>query len=179
MGGFINDQNFIDLLRVQQLALMRGNLKRNDVPLLSMRLAEEYPSSSQLINRELVRLLTYLQVGTILDRYLAELDKDVPSADRIHLAMHLTRIKADWTTQQKLAVFEKLEASSEGGNSLPGYLENVAREFGKTLSEAEIQVVFEQGDRVPSAALAAVFRLPDQLSAEQIKQIKQLDKKDR
>ena len=83
---------------VQQLALLRGNLTRNDVPLLSQRLSEEYPSSSQLINRELVRLLAYLQVGSILDRYLAELETDLPAADRVHLATHLTRIKANWST---------------------------------------------------------------------------------
>ncbi len=177
MNGFISDKNFIDLLRVQQLALLRGNLTRNDVPLLSQRLSEEYPSSSQLINRELVRLLTYLQVGSILDRYLAELETDMPVADRVHLATHLTRIKANWSTDQKLVVFENLEATSEDGNSVLGYLENVARDFGKTLTEQEMQVVLEQGDRVPSAALASLFQLPDQLTVEQIQQIKQLDGK--
>ena len=72
-------------------------------------------------------------------------------------------------------MFENLEATPEDGNSVPGYLQNVARDFGKTLTEQEMQVVLEQGDRVPGAALACLFQLPDQLASEQIKQIIQLD----
>ena len=175
MDGFINDQNFIDLLRVQQLALLRGELTRTDVPLLRQRLSEEYPSSSHVINRELIRLLAYLQMGTIKDRYLAELQSDIPDAERLHLAIHLTRIPANWTTTEKLAIFEQLNASSQSGNSLPGYLQNVARDFGKTFTDEEITAVLEQGARVPGAALAALFRLPDDLSDEQVDQIKDLD----
>ena len=175
MDGFINDQNFIDLLRVQQLALLRGELTRTDVPLLRQRLSEEYPSSSHVINRELIRLLAYLQMGTIKDRYLAELQSDIPDAERLHLAIHLTRIPANWTTTEKLAIFEQLNASSQSGNSLPGYLQNVARDFGKTFTDEEITAVLEQGVRVPGAALAALFRLPDDLSDEQVDQIKDLD----
>ena len=175
MDGFINDQNFIDLLRVQQLALLRGELARTDVPLLRQRLSEEYPSSSHVINRELIRLLAYLQMGTIKDRYLAELQSDIPNAERLHLAIHLTRIPANWTTTEKLAIFEQLNASSQSGKSLPGYLQNVARDFGKTFTDEEITAVLEQGVRVPGAALAALFRLPDDLSDEQVDQIKDLD----
>ena len=175
MDGFINDQNFIDLLRVQQLALLRGELTRTDVPLLRQRLSEEYPSSSHVINRELIRLLAYLQMGTIKDRYLAELQSDIPDVERLHLAIHLTRIPANWTTTEKLAIFEQLNASSQSGNSLPGYLQNVARDFGKTFTDEEITAVLEQGARVPGAALAALFRLPDDLSDEQVDQIKDLD----
>ena len=59
--GEMSDPLFLDLLRVVQLALIRGELQPADVPSLSGQLVREYPTRDAMLNRELVRLLAYLQ----------------------------------------------------------------------------------------------------------------------
>ncbi len=178
MDGFITDEHFTSMLRVQQLALLRGQINPKSVPSLAQRIAPEYPSSSQKINRELVRLLVYAQVSSIMDRYLQELESDsISSPDRYHLAMHLARLRSGWTTEQKLAVFRRLEAPDEGGTNVPGFLQAVAMQFGKSLTAEELVYFLDRGDKYPSAAMSALLRLPDKLNAQQFQQIKALDEK--
>jgi putative heme-binding domain-containing protein len=176
MEGFLSDEDFVDLLRLQQVALLRGNLQPADVPELRKQLAEEYPSSSATINRELIRLLIYLQVDWIVDRYVKELERDGSSADQLHLAMHLSFLKSGWNTPQKMTVFQSLAAPSGSGNSVPGYLQNAALQLGAQMNDEERELALQRGYQSPGAALAALLRMPDRLSAEQLTQIQQLDR---
>ncbi len=96
MGGFVNDRNFIDMLRLLQLAVLRGNLQPEELPELPGALAEEFPSAHDIINRELVRVLVRMQVTSPIDRYFAHLDSNIPMAERIHLATHMTFLR-EWT----------------------------------------------------------------------------------
>ncbi len=175
MDGFVTDDNFVDLLRVQQLALLRSKLPANTLQPLGQRLADEYPSSSARINRELIRLLVRLQVDSITDRYVAELAKDWPAPEKIHLAMHLTYLNAGWSTAQKLAVFQHLASPPGAGNSIPGYLQNAAFQLGQQLKGEELTTALSVGHENPGAALAALLRLPDQLSSVQLERIQRLD----
>lgn len=178
LQDYVSDRDFLDLLRVLQLTLHRTELKAADVPDLAANMAEEFPSSDAKINRELIRLLAYLQVDSIMDRYLAELERDdIDSAERIHLATHLTFIRSGWQTDQKLKVFKHLDPPASAGNSVPGYLQNVAIDFGKTFNKSETRLAIERGDEYRSAAMAAMMRLPEKLSSEQIEQLTRLDKK--
>ncbi len=61
MKGFVSDPDFIDLLRVMQLALGRGGIERKDIPELAEKIVLEYPTRNPQMNRELVRLVAYLQ----------------------------------------------------------------------------------------------------------------------
>jgi putative membrane-bound dehydrogenase-like protein len=174
-NGFINDENFLDMLRVQQLALLRAPMPAAALATLGQKMADEYPSSSAAINRELIRLLMYLQVDTINDRYLAELHRDWPMPEKLHLAMHLTYLKKGWSTDQKLAVFQYLASPPGAGNSLPGYLQNAAHQFGSQLSPAELAQALTNGHENPGSALAALLRMPAQLTDTQLSQIRELD----
>jgi len=82
MGEFISDRNFVDLMRVIQVTLIRGELPAESVPELRDLLAEEYPSGDALINRELVRLLVYLQCPNVTDRYFAFLKSEAPAVEK-------------------------------------------------------------------------------------------------
>ena len=179
MEGFMSDRDFVDLLRVQQLALIRGGLKPTDVPKLGKRLALEYPSSSHRINRELVRLLVFLNEDSIMDRYVQQLNREhseeEPLAEKIHLAMHLTFLKAKWSSDDKLKVFEYLASPPNAGNSLPGYLQNAAYQFGESLEPDELLTALARGPENPSSSLAALLRLPDMLTGEQMDSLQQLD----
>lgn len=178
LQDYINDRDFLDLLRVLQLTLHRTGLKASDVPDLAFNMAEEYPSSHTKMNRELVRLLAYLQVDSIMDRYIEELERDdVDTSERIHLAMHLTLINGGWNTSDKLKVFKHLDPPNGAGNSVPGYLQNASVAFGKTLTDEEATLAIAQGHEYRSAAMAAILRLPEKLSDDQIKQLIDLDQR--
>ncbi|MCA9213006.1 MAG: c-type cytochrome, partial [Planctomycetales bacterium] len=178
LQDYVSDDNFVDMLRVGQLALHRAQIQSDDVPAFAINMSEEYPSGNDRINRELVRILSHLQIVSIADRYFAELERgDLPEAERLHLATHLALIENGWTTQQKLKIFQYLEPPAQAGSSVPGYLQNVTREFGKSLSRPETELALQQGHEYPSAAMAAVLRLPETLSKSQIAQLIELDKK--
>jgi putative heme-binding domain-containing protein len=178
MEGFIDDRNFIDLLRVFQLAIHRGGLEAGQVPELAEALAEEYPASDHTINRELVRLLVCLEVSSIMPRYLSELARsDLPPAERLHLATHLTFLKSGFSRDDKFKVFQYLTPPANSGNSVPGYLQNVAQEFGRQLTADEAKLALANGDRWPAAALAAALQMPEKLNPSQIAALKQLDQK--
>jgi putative heme-binding domain-containing protein len=177
MNGFVNDDSFVDMLRVQQLAFLRTQVPAAARAQFARRLADEYPSSSATINRELIRLLMYLQVDQINDRYLAELQRDWPLPDKLHLAIHLTYLKQGWTTDQKLAVFQYLASPPGAGNSLPGYLQNAAHQFGSLLSSEELAQALERGHENPGSALAAMLRMPEKLSDQQMASIRDLDQR--
>ena len=89
MGTFVSDRDFVDILRLTEVSLVRGNVTPDEVTTLRMQLAEEFPSGDSLMNRELIRLLAYLQESSIIDRYLTYLKFDAPEIDRLHLALYL------------------------------------------------------------------------------------------
>ena len=45
LTDYISDEDFVQLLRVLQLAVVRGNLESLDVPQLGPALAEEFPAN--------------------------------------------------------------------------------------------------------------------------------------
>ena len=176
MAGFVNDRNFVDMMRVMQLAFIRGKLNPNEMPEVAAILAEEFPSSDHTINRELMRLLTFLQVDTIIPRYLSQLESDLPVEDQTHLAIHLSRIKTNWTPENRLRLYRFLEPTDDMGNSVPGYLQNAARVFGGTLNARELDAMLTAGAEYPSAAMAAVLKLPRPLSDANRQKLIQLDR---
>ena len=64
------------------------------------------------MNRELMRLLTYLRVSTILDRYLEYLAApDVHEADKLQVALHLPLLKENWNVGRRIQLVEFLDAA--------------------------------------------------------------------
>ena len=50
-----------DLLRLTQLALLRGKISPQDAPGITKQIVAAYPTNDTFANRELVKLLAYLQ----------------------------------------------------------------------------------------------------------------------
>ena len=69
MTEFVSDRDFIDMLRVLQVAILQGELAPEQLATLRDQLTEEFPAGDAIMNRELVRLLVYLQASSIMDRY--------------------------------------------------------------------------------------------------------------
>ncbi len=177
LGGYLSDSDFQDLLRVTELALERGKLCGDDVPSLRKRLGKEYPSTDRNMNRELIRLLAYLQDTSAIDRMMEQLESDMPMEDKLHLALY-ARYVPNWSTKQKLRLlnFYETARNGNGGHSYVGYIENVSRDFFSEFNDAERKIVLVDGVKWPSSALSMLAKLPDRPDAETLCQVEDLDR---
>ncbi len=177
MKGYVSDPDFLDLLRLMELALERGNIKRDDIPELSEKIAIEYPTKNQQMNRELIRLVAYLQANSAGGRMMEELATDIPAEDKLQIALY-ARFMDRWKTEQKFAILKYLESARtlSGGHSFDGYIDNISRDFFAGLTDEERGKVLAEGAKWPSSALAVLAKLPADVSSETIEQIIALDK---
>ena len=179
MQAFISDRDFVDMLRVMQVAIDHGKLPQDSLAELRAELAQEFPAGNPIINRELMRLLAYLKADDPLNRYLAYLDSDAPKEEKVHVATHLRFIKDGWGPGQKLEVLRKLEElrNLEGGGSFGHYLTNVSTDLARTLSQEDSFKVFATAEKWPGAALGAMFNMPEKLTPVQIEGVKAMDRR--
>lgn len=178
MRDFVSDRDFIDILRVMQVAVLRGELAVEDLTALRGELAEEFPSGSDTMNREIIRMLAFLNASSINDRYVEYLQSEAPFIERLHVALHL-RFISGWTDEQCLAILKFYEEAGrqEGGNSYTQYVANVTRDFARSLSPEQSRMLLAKGDDWPSAALGALYTLPAEIDDETFEEIKQLDRR--
>jgi len=179
-GGFTTDRDFIDLLRVMQLALLRGAIAPEDAVETAELLREEFPSSDRLINRELMRLLAHLRVSSIMDRYLEYMaSADVPEVEKLHVALHLPLLSDNWNVGRQIQLIEFLDAAQtvRGGSARTSSVTKASRSFAQSLSDEQTRVILAEGDRWPHAAVALLYRLPHQLDADTRTTLTQLDER--
>lgn len=176
---FVSDRDFVDLMRVTQVALLRGKILPHDVPGLKQQLAEEFPASDSLMNRELARLLCYLQASNAMDRYLAYLKSDASDIDRLHLALHLRYLKEGWTPQSRMSVLQFYEEAQtrRGGSGYPRYILNVTKDFVAGMDAQAARAVLMRGDELPNAALGALYHLPPEVDEELLQALRKVDQK--
>ena len=177
MNDFITDRDFIDMMRLVQVAMERGSLNAEDVPELSAALAEEFPSSDPIMNRELVRLLVHLQVTSPMERYLAFLESDADHLEKLHLALQLRFLQTGWQEGQRVRVLDFYEKAKgrEGGGSYQQYLARIGLDFAKSLTDSEGADVLAVGHQRPSAAIGVLYGLPHELDTRQIRRLRVLD----
>jgi putative membrane-bound dehydrogenase-like protein len=177
MQQFVSDGDFVDLLRLAQVSLHRGEVPPDEILSLRSLLAEEFPSGEPTMNRELIRLLTAMQETSITPRYLAYLKSGVTDAEKLHLAMHLRFIETGWTSEQRLELLKFYETANtkKGGGSYARYIINATRDFAKSMSPLESRMVLAQGTDMPNAALGALYTIPEQLDDETRQSLMDLD----
>jgi glucose/arabinose dehydrogenase len=165
MTDFVSDRDFIDMLRVMQVAMLRGQIAPERMETLRTQLAEEFPAGDPIMNRELIRLLVYLQDSSIMDRYFEYLDSDASNPDKMHMAMYLRFLPAGWTIERKEEWFKLVTQAKtwDGGSGYPLYLANAARDFAKQLTAEESVQILRRGAEWPDAAVGALYKLPSQL----------------
>ena len=175
MSGFLNDDDFVDLLRVFQRGLDYGKLTHKNVPELCEQLNREYPANEpsdrvQKINRELTQLLVYLQEASVLERFLSVLESNVSMEEKLNVAFYVRFIEQGWTTDQKLRLLEFYEKAHdlEGGHSLAGYVDNACRDFVANFNDEQRERVFAQALRWPAGAYGCwpgCRKIPDKRSS--------------
>ncbi len=179
MAGFVSDHDFTDMLRVAQVALQRAEIGPDEMPELSVLLGQEFPSGDPTMNRELIRLLAYLQVGEPRERYFAYLESEANPVERLHLALHLSFVNQGWQPGDRIRLLEFLQAASQeaGGGSYKGYIENVQMDLAKSLSPEDSRAVLARGAEWPRAALGALYGLPVELDEPTLAELAQLDQR--
>jgi putative heme-binding domain-containing protein len=177
--GQLSDANYLDLLRVVQLALIRGNIAPTEVPTLSQQIVREYPTRDAMANRELVKLLAYLKPPEAAHALAQQLGSDIPDVEKLQIAAYEPRITAGWQTQDKLIMLRYLEKvrGIEGGHSLAGYIEYFARDFFANLTLDERKELIATGENYPTSALSVLAKLPENPGQEMLKEIRDLDKR--
>ncbi|MFI4874948.1 MAG: HEAT repeat domain-containing protein, partial [Blastopirellula sp. JB062] len=156
LDNYLNDQDFKDIMRVIQVAILRGELKPEDLGTIGEQIAREFPAGDHIMNRELIQTLAFLQESSITDRYIAHLDSDIPNSERLFLAMQMTFVPDGWTREQKLKLVGHLERGLEieGGEGLRGYVEMSTKQFVTHLDDTEKLLLLTVGDVWPNATLA-------------------------
>jgi putative heme-binding domain-containing protein len=129
-------------LRVLGLAFIRLGEPGADVAAaVSAELNKHYPSSDPYLNRELCRLLVYLNDSQVAGKTLELLRNAPTQEEQIHYVYCLRALKQHWTREQREEFFRWFVASAtlRGGNSFSGFLKNIRQEAidGLTADERE------------------------------------------
>jgi len=178
MAEFLSDADFVDVLRLCQVALHRGKISPDKVVALRNQIAEEFPAGDTRMNHELIRLAAYLQADEVAERALEYISGDDPEQDRTLVAMCLQFLSNNWTAEQRFQILKYYEnaANDAKSNALSMYLMNATRDFAKSLSDQDIIAILEQGAVWRNAALAAIYRLPRPIDASTAEVLRKLDR---
>jgi len=177
--GDISDPVFLDLLRVVQLGLTRGKIGPNEEPTLTQQILREYPTRDAMMNRELVKLLAYLQPPGAAHALAHQLEAETPDVEKLQVAAFAPRIVGGWDRQDKLIMLRYLETvrGIEGGHSLAGYIEFFARDFFANLTLEERKQLITAGENYPTSALSVLAKLPENPGTELLAEIRELDRR--
>lgn len=177
---FLSDNDFVNLLRTVEVALELGEIKPEDVQPLAAQIAEEFPTGEPRMNRELIRLAAYLDAQSLSERALDYITGDTPLAERLHVAMYLRFLNTEWTPEQQFRLLKFYEAAAieEAGSSVPLYVMNATRDFGRrVLNERDAVTILSQGTAWPNAALAALYKIPQPVDSSTARILRDLDVK--
>ena len=176
---YVSDSDFVDMLRVLQLAMLQGPLSAESSTALAGWLATEYPAEDKRMNRELVRLLVALQKPEVITTGLEQLRSDLAATDKIHLATHLRFLERGWNVEQQAQLLEFLGEAIpwKGGTNLKSHLHNARVSFAKQLSDADKWELISQAVENPKATLAVMFSLPEQLPKKKATALINLDRR--
>lgn len=177
MTAFLSDADFVDNLRLCQVALHRGKIDPSKVTALRNQLAEEFPAGDNRMNHELIRLAAYLQADDVAPRAVEFLNSDNPEVDRTLVAMCLQFLSSDWDAEQRFELLKYYEnvAHKTSSNSLAMYIMAATRDFASSLSDEDVQAILEQGAVWRNAALAAIYKLPRPIDSNTARLLKDLD----
>ncbi|MEM9644193.1 MAG: HEAT repeat domain-containing protein [Planctomycetota bacterium] len=177
MDGFLSDADFVDTLRLTEVALAQGKIKRERVPELAEKIANEFPAGESRINHELIKIASYLQCTEVVDRGLKFLKSEASDDDKTLVAMCMQFIEHDWTPRERFELLKYFEnaANDVDTGSLSMYMMQATREFARTLLDEDVAAILEQGATWRNAALAAIFKLDRPIDEDTVQTLINLD----
>jgi len=164
----LSESRLLDALRAYQLVFIRmGEPDAAKSAELAKRFDPLYPAESSRLNRELSRLLVYLNSPTVAGKTLKLLEAETevepvemeqllarnrgygrtiarmlanrPAIEKLHLAFVLRNLRYGWTLEQRKRYFAFLDAQAQksGGASYRGFINNIRKDALANTSEAE------------------------------------------
>ena len=126
----LGPEPLLGYLRVLQLALLRDPrpLPGSGVaPALGRRLILEFPHEDWRINRELLKVLSFLEVPGVVEKGLVYLDSDLSSQEQIHAVYALRTVATGWTpeTRSTLIAWFRKAWHFRGAASMEGFIGNL------------------------------------------------------
>jgi putative heme-binding domain-containing protein len=138
--GQLSESQQLDALRVLGLCFIRMGQPSPEVARdVANALNPLYPARSPRLNRELCRLLVYLNAPDTAAKTLELLTKAPSQEEQIHYAYCLRVLQGPWTFEQRKSYFEWFVKSVtlRGGNSFSGFIKNIRQEAIDRLTEEE------------------------------------------
>ena len=138
--GQLSESQQLDALRVLGLCFIRMGQPSPEVARdVANALNPLYPARSPRLNRELCRLLVYLNAPDTAAKTLDLLTKAPSQEEQIHYAYCLRVLQGPWTLEQRKSYFEWFVKSVtlRGGNSFSGFIKNIRQEAIDRLTEEE------------------------------------------
>ena len=138
----INEEHQLGLLRLYGLSFLRsGSIDKQKANQVYQKLLPYFPAQSDILNKELSRLLSYLAVErgegkTIITRVLQELENTKDQLQFIHYQEVLRHIPKGWTAKQRLAYQHWLNYSRDnfsGGSLFKHFITTFEKDFYENL----------------------------------------------
>jgi putative heme-binding domain-containing protein len=165
------DEDELDTLRVLQLTLMNtrgGPRPAGLIKAIGKVLLDRFPAGERSLDRELARIMAFLQVPGAIDKLLVALEKHSTKAmddraDAIHFARCLAAMTSGWTPEKRLRFLAWFDLSSDwqGGQSYRGHINYYLRDAQAQLTEADNLALVRASARFPRAAARAVGQIND------------------
>lgn len=130
-AGSLSESQSLDALRVMGLCFIRMGQPSDEIAAtVASVLSPMYPSRSVRLNRELCRLLVYLNDRDVAAKTLALQAKAPSQEEQIHYAYCLRALKKNWTLDLRRQYFQWFVNTTtlRGGNSFSGFLKNIRQE---------------------------------------------------
>jgi putative heme-binding domain-containing protein len=175
---YISDAQFVDMMRLLQVAISQGQLRSGELIDLKNILAREYPCRNARMNREMVRLLVQLGATDITDRFVKQFHDVEDKQDKLHLAAYVANVDSGFSSGGKATLLSFYENQLEDvgqGAGYSDYMQQMLRRFAGSLSESERHAIIHDGANRPAAALAALYHLPTRPSDKTLAAIRTLD----
>ena len=166
--GSLDRSQQLGLLRAYSLVFIRlGRPDQGTAQQVVKKLAPHYPARGDALNRELSRLLVYLNSPTVISKTLELMARDqtqspedlaellarnsgyggtiarmlsnLPELQKIHYAFVLRNMRYGWTLEQRKAYFAWFNQALErsGGASYEGFINNIRTDALANMSPAE------------------------------------------
>lgn len=156
----------LDFLRVVEIAFIRDPVP--DAPGrqearagLGQALLGRYPHTDGRVNRQLERLLAYLQPEGALAKMVARLEEEWPAEERIHTAYCLRTMDQGWTPELRSRVVAWFDDAREfrGAASMEGYIDAIWSDVLDRFPDEERAAAEErlEGQRAERARQAAAL----------------------
>ncbi len=179
---FTEERDVLDMLRTAQLALAECHVDPEKIPEFSKRILEMFPAESGPVNREISRVLGYMNEPGIGARLPAYLESSSNSdLDKLQVLLNLRGMTAKFAGAEQMAAIAFLENFqtttshlTEGNHNL--FLAGILESWTSDVDSTQVAEILKNGAKWPSAALAAFYKLPERLDETQATLIIEIDR---